>query len=64
MLPVCVIFVFVFVVFVPEHRQGVEGGVEGVEDTLHVGAVLGVEDVVGQDPGHPHLNGELDKYKL
>ena len=47
-----------------EHSERIEGRVvvevEGVEDALHVRGVLGVEDVVGEDPGHGHLDGELD----
>lgn len=27
---------------------------------LHHGGLLGLQDVVGEDPGHGHLNGELD----
>lgn len=27
---------------------------------LHHGGLLGFQDVVGEDPGHRHLNGELD----
>ena len=29
-------------------------------DSLHIGRVLGLEDVVGEDPGHGHLDRELD----
>lgn len=28
--------------------------------SLHHGRLLGLQDVVRQDPGHGHLNGELD----
>ena len=28
--------------------------------SLHHGGLLGVQDVVGEDPGHGHLDGELD----
>ena len=28
--------------------------------SLHHGRLLGLEDVVSQNPGHRHLNGELD----
>lgn len=27
---------------------------------LHHGGLLGFQDVVSEDPGHGHLNGELD----
>jgi len=27
---------------------------------LHHGRLLGLQDVVSEDPGHGHLNGELD----
>ena len=27
---------------------------------LHHGGLLGLQDVVGEDPGHGHLDGELD----
>ena len=47
-----------------EHGERVEGRVvvevERVEHALHVRGVLGVEDVVSEDPGHRHLDGELD----
>ena len=28
--------------------------------SLHHGRLLGLQDVVGEDPGHGHLDGELD----
>lgn len=28
--------------------------------SLHHGGLLGFQDVVGEDPGHGHLDGELD----
>ncbi len=34
--------------------------VQRVEHALHVGGVLGLQDVVGQYPGHGHLDRELD----
>lgn len=27
---------------------------------LHHGGLFGLQNVVGEDPGHGHLNGELD----
>lgn len=33
---------------------------EAPRPSLHHGCLLGLQDVVRQDPGHGHLNGELD----
>ena len=32
------------------------------EYSLHHGGVFGFEDVVGKNPGHGHLDGELDAF--
>ena len=48
----------------PEHGQRVVRAVivqiQGVEDALHVGRVLGLEDMIGENPRHGHLNGKLN----
>ena len=52
----------------PEHVQSckcrVVVEVEGIEDALNVGGGSLLQDVVSEDPGKGHLDGELDHHLL
>ena len=52
----------------PEHVQCCECRVvvevEGIEDALNVGGGSLLQDVVSEDPGKGHLDGELDHHLL
>jgi len=44
--------------YITQVQKTQRGG--GVSVSLHHGGLLGLQDVVREDPGHGHLDGELD----